>query len=99
MNHKIRNIESLNNSFTDDSFELTLKEEDKYFTKLKLLFSSKSQSEHNPLKAKPTLRSGQLWIVKSDYVDYFTNETHSNIPFIVVVIDANASLPQNECYK
>lgn len=98
MDDKIRNIQSLTEPLKDFPFEFEVQSEDIYFNQLKVLADSMVSLEANTLKSKPTPRAGQLWIVKPSYEDYFTNLIESNIPFIVLIVEANENL-ENELFS
>ena len=98
MDDKIRYIQSLTESLKDFPFEFEVQSNDIYFNQLKALADSKFSLEANTLKSKPTPRRGQLWLIKGTYEDYFTNRIESDIPFIVLIVDANESL-ENELFS
>lgn len=97
MDDMIKYIQSLTKSKKDFPFEFEAQSNDIYFNQLKALLDSKFSLEANTLKSKPTPRTGQLWLIKSTYEDYFTNRIESDIPFIVLVVEANESL-ENELF-
>lgn len=98
MDDKIRYIQSLTESLKDFPFEFEAPSNDIYFNQLKALADSKFSLEANTLKSKPTPRAGQLWIIKSSYEDFFTNRVESDMPFIVLIVEANENL-ENELFS
>ena len=97
MDDMIKYIQSLTKSKKDFPFEYEAQSNDIYFNQLKALLDSKFSLEANTLKSKPTPRSGQLWLIKSTYEDYFTKRIESDMPFIVLVVEANEIL-ENELF-
>lgn len=98
MDDKIKYIQSLTGSLKDLPFEFEAESNDVYFNKLKTLAGSKFSLETHTLKSKPTPRRGQLWLIKSTYEDYFTNRVDSDVPFIVLIVEANDIL-ENELFS
>jgi len=98
MDDKIKYIQSLTGSLKDFSFEFEAESNDEYFNKLKSLAGSKFSFEAHTLKSKPTPRRGQLWLIKPTYEDYFINRVESDMPFIVLIVEANDTL-ENELFS
>lgn len=92
MDNKIRYIKSITEPLKDITINVEANEKDLSFDKLKSLIGLNLNVETGKLKAKPTPRSGQLWLVKDSYDDYLTNLVQSSIPFIVLIVEANESL-------
>jgi hypothetical protein len=88
MNKKMSCINSIYENETNSNEFQEISSETNSLKKINNLFKQENLKSTSGLKAKPTIRKGQIWLIDSSYYDYYGNLTSTKFPFLVVIVDA-----------
>ena len=99
MSKKVSYIKSIYAADTEFSFVNNLDEAktNQRLTTLNSLFKKEAIATTIPIKAKPHLKRGQIWLVDSMYYDYCGNLVSANHSYLVLITDAEGDI-EGECF-